>query len=125
MKGQRWLIESFGLVVLVPASYSSLCSWGGIPAEGLISLSKSWVPQVLLPVCLLSIEAGGGQQILHSALVKDLYFFVDAAAACYFREGRLDLARSRDQEKTVLFCHCCFHLLFWELSSYASRETWI
>lgn len=36
-----------------------------------------------------------------------------------------DLARSGDQEKIVLFCYCCSHLLFWELGSYSSRETWI
>ena len=41
---------------------------------------------------------------------------ITAAVLCYFREGRLDLARIGDQEdqvKAVPFCHCSFYLLFW------------
>lgn len=95
------------------AHFASLCSWGGILAEGLISLNRSQVPP---PMGHLPIQSGWrgtadpasgtGQGSLFPPLLLLLLCVVS---------GREDWTWCGEgtREKAVLFCHCYFHLLFW------------
>lgn len=61
-------------------------------------------------------EARGGQQALHSVLLKALFHPSLLLLHVTLQGGTTGLARIRDQEdqeKAALFCHRCSHLLFW------------
>lgn len=87
-------------------------------AEGLIPPTRLWVPQVVPTYVSPSMQRGwrwranGSQHLSRGST---------AAASCYFREGRLDPARSGDQDKAVPLCHCCVCLLFWAAPTLQGR----
>lgn len=93
-----------------------LTEWGGVEWESLLRVLSLWpghgchrYPHL----CSSSPcrEAGGGQQILHSALIKDLFPPLLLLLLCAI-PGKEDWTwqgsesrRIRDQEKVVPFCH--------------------